>query len=211
LKMNSPHNQKMATTADGFEVSGVSPHPGRTWVGILFACLIAVAAGLWVYNHNQTSFAITETSEMALESEMVPAREVLPQTLDTLTEYLNAPVLAELPKRFRFENLYFDTGGTSLQAGAEPELNQIAAALKAHPQAKARLEGFTDNVGLPEVNKALSERRAQAVKDQLVARGVAAEQIEAVGMGPENPVTSNESIEGRAMNRRIEFVVTEVP
>ncbi|MGZ5279132.1 MAG: OmpA family protein [Pseudobdellovibrionaceae bacterium] len=209
--MNTPYIRKMATTADGFNGSGVDPKPGRAWVGILFACLIAIAAGLWVYNHNQTSYAITETSEMALESEMVPASEVLPQTLDTLWEYLNAPVFSELPKRFRFENLYFDTGGINLMAGAEPELHQIANAMKAHPKAKARLEGFTDNVGLPEVNKALSERRAQAVKDQLVARGVAAEQLEAVGMGPENPVTSNESIEGRAMNRRIEFVVTEVP
>lgn len=211
----------MAITADGFHVSGVKPTPGRNWIGVVLGALIVLAAALWVYNHNNRVASLAVEDAVAVESENaapvavedtgdVPASEILPETLDTLGEYLNAPVLSELPKRFRFEDLNFQSGEAILMAGSEPELQQIASAMKAHPQAHARIEGYTDNVGQPEVNMALSDRRAQAIRAMLISRGVHPDQLEAIGKGSENPITSNASIEGRTMNRRIEFVITQV-
>jgi outer membrane protein OmpA-like peptidoglycan-associated protein len=211
------HSRKMAMAADGFQVSGVKTAPGRNWMGVALEAAIVLAAALWVYNHNNrvsvSSLAVEDAA--AVESSVedsgdVPASEILPETLDSLSEYLNAPVLSELPKRFRFENINFESGEAILMSGAEPDLQQIVAAMKAHPEAHARIEGYTDNVGQPEANLALSNRRAQAIRALLISRGVHPDQLEAIGRGSENSITSNASIEGRAMNRRIEFVVTQV-
>lgn len=183
----------------------------RPWIGVIFAVLIALAAALWVYLRNQETLSMQDEAEAAIQdSEMIPASEALPQTLDTLDEFLSAPVLRELPKRFRFETLFFESGTVNLMEGSEAEIEEMVLAMKAHPAARARLEAFTDNIGDPAINQALSERRAQAVKGMLVQRGIAADRIEAIGRGAEDPITSNISADGRSMNRRLEFVVTSV-
>ena len=114
----------------------------------------------------------------------------------------------ELPKRFSFQNLNFATGTSTLAAGAVAELDQIAAAMKESPTSTARIEGFTDDTGDAAANLSLSSMRADTVKQELVARNIDAGRIEAAGRGSESPIADNTSIEGRAQNRRIEFVVT---
>ena len=76
------------------------------------------------------------------------------------------------------------------------------------PNATILIEGHTDADGEEQANLDLSSARAQAVLDQLVARGVEASRLTAQGFGEAEPVASNESKEGKAKNRRIEFVVT---
>jgi outer membrane protein OmpA-like peptidoglycan-associated protein len=185
------------------------PIESRPWIGLSFAFFIGVISALWVYQHNQYSLAAQEATNYR-DSEMIPASEALPQTLDTLEEFLNAPALGELPKRFRFETLNFESGTTRLMPGSEAELEEIITAMRQHPAARARLEGFTDNTGDTVTNLQLSEQRAEAVKSFLVARGVAADHLEAIGRGADSPITSNISADGRTMNRRIEFIVTQV-
>jgi outer membrane protein OmpA-like peptidoglycan-associated protein len=187
----------------------IHPIESRPWIGLSFAVLIGVISALWVYQHNQYSLAAQEAGTYR-DSEMIPASEALPQTLDTLEDFLSHPVLKELPKRFRFETLNFESATTKLMPGSEAELEEITTAMRRHPEARARLEGFTDNVGNPAENLQLSQQRAQAVKSYLVAHGVASENLEAIGRGEEDPITSNISADGRTMNRRIEFVVTQV-
>ena len=87
-------------------------------------------------------------------------------------------------------------------------LDDIAAALKAHPAATIRVESHTDSVGTQESNLNLSQARADNVKNELVDRGVDGSRIETAGMGSELPIASNDTAEGRARNRRTEFVVT---
>jgi outer membrane protein OmpA-like peptidoglycan-associated protein len=103
--------------------------------------------------------------------------------------------------------LLFKTGKSILNAGARPRLDEVASALKRIPDRKLLIEGHTDSVGKEATNLALSERRAQAVKDYLVWRGVPAERITTVGAGPSRPIADNSNTEGRAMNRRVEIVV----
>ena len=67
--------------------------------------------------------------------------------------------------------------------------------------------GFTDNVGTRDFNMDLSQRRANSVRDYLVQKGIPRDLITAEGKGPDNPISDNGSIEGRASNRRVEIVV----
>ena len=88
------------------------------------------------------------------------------------------------------------------------KLNEVADALiKGNPDSNITVEGHTDSQGQRTYNMELGEKRAKAVRDQLVSRGVAADRIKAVGVGPDRPVADNKSAEGRANNRRVEIIV----
>ncbi|MBN9167944.1 MAG: OmpA family protein, partial [Myxococcales bacterium] len=69
------------------------------------------------------------------------------------------------------------------------------------------LEGHTDSQGQRQYNMELGKKRADAVRDQLVSRGVAADRIKSVGVGPDRPIADNKTAEGRANNRRVEIIV----
>jgi len=100
----------------------------------------------------------------------------------------------------------FKTGKWDLKAGAMAKLDQIAEALRGKEQPIV-VYGYTDNVGARENNMDLSQRRASAVRDYLVGRGIPADLITAQGKGPDDPVSDNSSVDGRAANRRVEIVV----
>jgi len=100
----------------------------------------------------------------------------------------------------------FDTGKATIKPESEGSVNQIAALLKGVPALKVSIEGHTDNVGTAESNKKLSEDRAKAVMAAVVAKGIAADRMSAVGRGQDAPVADNRKEEGRALNRRVEVV-----
>jgi outer membrane protein OmpA-like peptidoglycan-associated protein len=100
----------------------------------------------------------------------------------------------------------FDTGKAIIKPESAGSVDQIAALLKASPTLKVSIEGHTDNVGSPESNKKLSEERAKAVMNAVVAKGIAADRMGAVGRGQDAPVADNRKEEGRALNRRVEVV-----
>jgi outer membrane protein OmpA-like peptidoglycan-associated protein len=87
-------------------------------------------------------------------------------------------------------------------------LNSIASVLKSRPAVKVRIEGHTDSVGSAQVNRSLSERRANSVTNYLIKQGIEPDRLEAVGYGPDRPIAANQTLEGRAANRRVEFVIT---
>lgn len=103
----------------------------------------------------------------------------------------------------------FASGQAQLSAAAAGSLKTLSVYLQAVPGAKARVEGFTDNQGNASANKALSQQRANAVRDALVAAGLPAGRVQAVGRGVEQPVADNATAAGRAKNRRVEVVVVE--
>ncbi|MCS6915327.1 MAG: OmpA family protein [Myxococcota bacterium] len=89
-----------------------------------------------------------------------------------------------------------------------PILDEVARTMKEHPEiARVRIEGHTDNIGTPAYNFALSQRRAQAVRQYLLRRGVPESRLVAVGFGAQQPVADNDSEEGRAQNRRVTFII----
>ncbi len=109
--------------------------------------------------------------------------------------------------RVRFNNLNFATGSAKLDAHSMKEIDNLAAILKAYPNVKISIDGYTDNTGDAAKNLELSKQRAGAVMGRLIAQGIAANRIKSAGHGSANPVGDNNTAAGRAQNRRIEVTI----
>lgn len=109
--------------------------------------------------------------------------------------------------RVTLEGVYFDTGQDTLRAESDAALQQVGLLLRDQPSLRLTIEGHTDSTGSAEVNRVLSQRRADRVREAIVARyGVAAERLGSIGYGSSRPVADNGTEQGRAMNRRVELV-----
>lgn len=105
-------------------------------------------------------------------------------------------------------DILFDTGKYDLKPGALTNLSQMAAILKKYPENVLTIRGYTDNTGSVSGNKALAEKRAAAVRDELIKGGVPSNTISVVGMGRDNPIGDNKTPAGRSQNRRVEVEIT---
>lgn len=101
----------------------------------------------------------------------------------------------------------FENNSTKFTDESYPILFHTVQTLLQNPDAKVEIQGYTDNVGSDRSNQRLSEARAKAVKDYLVAKGVDGARLTTVGFGEKNPVADNKTASGRRLNRRIEFKV----
>ncbi|MDX8500480.1 OmpA family protein [Mesorhizobium sp. VK4C] len=106
--------------------------------------------------------------------------------------------------------IYFRQASARLDAKSRPLLAEVEGVVGKCPALKVEVSGYTDSDGSPDANKALSERRAQAVADALVADGVPRNQISAAGYGEDRPVAANDTPKNKALNRRIEFSATKL-
>lgn len=104
-------------------------------------------------------------------------------------------------------SIRFSTSSDVLRPGGEAVLDALATTLAACGDLTVRVEGHTDSAGDPAQNLSLSERRAETVRGELIARGVVAERLVAEGFGDQQPVSSNATRAGRAANRRIDLTV----
>ena len=108
------------------------------------------------------------------------------------------------------ENLQFNSGRSTIKAGSESGLDKVVEILKANPDLKLEIQGYTDSIGSLAINNRISAQRAQAVKDYLVGKGIAADRLTTKGLGPQNPIADNATREGRAENRRVELKPVEM-
>ena len=104
-------------------------------------------------------------------------------------------------------DVLFATGKAEVAPGGQRSVDKLAEFLKKNPKRNVLVEGHTDNTGNEDFNLKLSQQRADAVRDLLVARGIAAERITAKGYGPKYPLVVNDTPAGRQQNRRVEVVV----
>lgn len=107
------------------------------------------------------------------------------------------------------DNLHFDTGGATLHKGSQRNLDPLVRYMRDHLERKISVEGHTDNVGGENLNTDLSFRRAEAVKNYLVASGINRNRINTNGFGESMPVASNNTAHGRQLNRRVEIVILD--
>lgn len=105
----------------------------------------------------------------------------------------------------RLNNIFFETDKTELLSASFAELDRLRDILEKNPALHIAIEGHTDNTGGEAHNKALSLGRANAVAGYLAAKGIPKERLEAHGYAAEKPIASNDSEEGKAKNRRVEF------
>jgi OmpA-OmpF porin, OOP family len=112
----------------------------------------------------------------------------------------------EEPAVFVLDGVEFTTGKATLRPDSYARLDSMVEYLTHKKTARIEISGHTDNAGKKAVNKKLSQQRADAVRDYLVSKGVAADRIKAVGYGDEKPIAPNDTSEGRQKNRRIEAI-----
>jgi outer membrane protein OmpA-like peptidoglycan-associated protein len=160
--------------------------------------------------------ALAEQKRLADESAAAQAARAAAEkdTLalrDKLREQLNAILQTRDTARGLIVNLsdvLFDFNQASLKPGAREKLAKVSGILLAYPTLHMNVEGHTDSIGSDEYNMKLSQRRADAVRDYLRSNGIAGGSIQAIGLGKDGPVASNDTAAGRQQNRRVEMVVS---
>ncbi|RPH95977.1 MAG: OmpA family protein [Calditrichaeota bacterium] len=118
-------------------------------------------------------------------------------------------IILERGKKVILRGVNFETNKATLTKNSETILEEAYNALVANPDVQVEISGHTDSVGSDQANEALSLRRAQAVKNWLTQKGIAGNRLKTVGKGEKEPIAGNDSAEGRAENRRIEFYVEQ--
>jgi outer membrane protein OmpA-like peptidoglycan-associated protein len=147
---------------------------------------------------------------LANEKDYFPIAEFLDLTeLENFEEVEKNLQLAKIRtgQVIRLNNLFFDFGKASLTEDSYNELNRLVKLLEDQPSIKIEIAGHTDAIGSDESNKTLSQNRSNSVKEYLINKGVSTNRLISKGYGKTDPVADNDTEEGRAMNRRVEFKI----
>ncbi len=113
----------------------------------------------------------------------------------------------EIGEVIRLNNIFFDFDKATLRSESFPELEKVLKILNDSPKMVIEINGHTDNFGNDEYNLTLSQNRTDAVKTYLVSKGISQERIITKGFGESKPIATNDTEEGRQLNRRIEFII----
>ena len=124
---------------------------------------------------------------------------------DTLYLFINK---IQEGKKIRINNLFFATNKTIILPESEAAMEDLTIFLSENPTVKIHIVGHTDAVGSATANQRLSEGRANAVRSDLIMRGIDPDRLTAEGKGESEPIATNDTEEGRALNRRVEFTIT---
>jgi OOP family OmpA-OmpF porin len=129
-------------------------------------------------------------------------------TVPGVAENQGCPAIKEEVKKkvdFAAQHILFATSSYKLLSSSNKGLNDVVKILQDNPDLKLSIDGHTDNTGTPEKNQALSENRANAVKNYLVSKGIAEGRLTAAGHGQDEPISDNKTAAGRQKNRRVEM------
>lgn len=150
--------------------------------------------------------AATEAERLRQQAEA--QREELRQQL--LQQFNAVLQTRETPRGLvvNMSDVLFDTGKYTLKDTAREKLAKISGIVISHPGLNLEIDGYTDSTGGDEFNQRLSEQRANTVREFLISQGVNPQNVTAVGYGKNYPVASNDTPTGRALNRRVELVVS---
>jgi OmpA-OmpF porin, OOP family len=138
----------------------------------------------------------TDSSEVANE-----------ETTPVIKDFYLQPI--EVGLTVRLKNIYFDFDKTTLKSESFVELNKVVEFLKSNPTVEVEISGHTDSKGSDDYNLNLSQGRSQSVVDYIVSQGIDAFRLTAHGYGEGKPIDTNDTEDGRANNRRVEFTVVK--
>jgi outer membrane protein OmpA-like peptidoglycan-associated protein/tetratricopeptide (TPR) repeat protein len=116
----------------------------------------------------------------------------------------------KLASSFVFTQVLFDNNSFALLPASLPELNKLVQILEENPSMHIQISGYTDNVGKTSDNLILSTNRAKSIVNYLSGKGIATERLSYKGFGSDNPIATNETAAGRALNRRTSFTITKL-
>lgn len=169
-----------------------------------------VAADAVVRSIAEVGFVVNNLSHPG-QSELEEALDEASGTILGEETSAISPELLGLQARFAataaVSPITFQTGAAELTPESDTTITAIAELLTENPTVRVEIGGHTDSDGVPEENEILSQARADAVAASLVTKGIQADRLVAVGFGDTQPVASNETGEGKAQNRRIEFLL----
>ena len=157
--------------------------------GTRVANLPNVMAPTWLEFHHQGDYKYSSISNVRLAQGAVPLYDRLTSTGKIVTYAIT-----------------FDTGKATLKPEADLEINRIKGIMEQDPSIQFEVQGHCDNTGSDAINDKLSQQRAEAIVARLVEFGIDASRLTAVGKGAHEPIADNGTDEGRAKNRRVEFV-----
>ncbi len=172
--------------------------PGENHVDVTFKVTIDTEITVPTPIVNQAMVAADNTPQFPLPAAQTMVFPTVPQHEHVIV----GPEKIELT-----EEIHFEFNKAVIQSESFPILKELGQVLKEYPDLRIRIEGNTDSVGSDEYNRKLSDRRALAVRDFLVGLGIAKDRMQWTGRGETNPIASNDTAAGRAMNRRTEFIV----
>jgi len=163
------------------------------------------------YLFHSENFALKEKNtldepyllEIALQR--IPPKPVLATTKPTKPN----TVLPPKSKPVILKNVFFETASADLKTTSQTELNHLKDLLNEHPNIRIQINGHTDNVGAKNANLMLSENRAKAVFNYLTQNGISSSRLYTKGYGESQAIDTNDTPEGRANNRRTEFVIVD--
>ncbi|RYD76153.1 MAG: hypothetical protein EOP53_15250, partial [Sphingobacteriales bacterium] len=115
----------------------------------------------------------------------------------------------EVGEVVRLNNIFFDLAKATLRPESYPELDRVIKYMQDNPTLEIAMGGHTDNIGSDDANLALSADRSKAVKDYIISKGITDNRITSKGFGETQPVATNETDEGRQLNRRVEFTIVK--
>jgi len=128
---------------------------------------------------------------------------------DGAMTWVALPKIMEEKITLKVNNIFFDFDKSTLRPESYLELDRWVAVFKKYPDLKAEIHGHTCWIGTEGYNQGLSERRATAVMNYLVSKGIAQNRLVMKGFGETKPLASNETIKGRETNRRVEVLFTK--
>ena len=169
-------------------------------------------------NHAEIAFRVTIDTEITsptpvtnqanVSADNVPAFPLPPaQTMVFPAVPQHEHVIVGPEKLELTEEIHFEFDKAVIQRESYPILKELGQVLNEYPDLRIRIEGNTDSVGSDEYNRKLSDRRSLAVRDFLIGLGISKDRLQWTGKGEGNPIASNDTSAGRAMNRRTEFIV----
>lgn len=168
----------------------------------LFLGLLFVACGGRKVEMSEGSSS--QAIEKKAQEEQTPSPQEAPEQVQVIEEY--APPKAPLAQEI-LSPIYFAFDSFSISKRMFENIDKNAQLLKEYPKSKIVLQGNTDAYGSDEYNFALGTKRALAVKDALIVRGIHRDQISTVSFGETNPVCTSLDAECRQKNRRVDFVI----
>lgn len=163
----------------------------------------------WLSSQNSYYMSnVRNTEDDPFKGELLDI-EIKSQKREFFKEFNTALESEDEDVSLRLKNINFEFGSANLTANSKYELNNLVEAMNTNKNIAIQIEGYTDNIGDAAANKAISDARANTVMSYLLDKNVAADRLTAQGFGDANPVASNETPEGRAENRRIEFKISK--
>lgn len=190
-------------------------HEKRNWLPWILLGLGLLALLFALSRCNRDEAAVTTATTTTTTTTAAPVAGAAAGTAVAVTDgagvgqlgaYLAGTDVA--PRTFVFDNLNFDTSSSAIRAADRATVTDTANVLKQYGATRVRIVGYADARGSDPANLALGKARADAVKEALVAEGVAAERIETASGGERAPIDTNATAGGQAENRRTELVVT---